>query len=105
MAFEAVCDVWPIGKTSSMSPQMERLGLHEATMDCTELKFGLSPDVPDDIRNIPGMPRPWEMEARGGVILRTRRRQGLYEATAARATFASKKVDAGRAGQWKTKMP
>ena len=71
--------------------EMQRLALNELTMDCAELSFGISPDMPADLRALPGMPVPWEMQAVGGVVLRSRREQGLYEATAARASFASRK--------------
>ncbi|MEO1527297.1 MAG: hypothetical protein AAFX06_17855 [Planctomycetota bacterium] len=71
--------------------EMQRLDLDEMTMDCAELSFGISPDMPADLRAIPGMPVPWEMRAVGGVVLRSRREQGLYEATAARVSYASRK--------------
>ncbi|MEL6109363.1 MAG: hypothetical protein AAFU85_25430 [Planctomycetota bacterium] len=71
--------------------QMQRLAVDELTMDCSELSFGISPDMPADLRSIPGMPVPWEMQALGGVILRARREQGLFEATAARVSYASRK--------------
>ena len=71
--------------------EMQRLALDEMTMDCNQLSFGISPDMPADLRAIQGVPVPWEMQAVGGVVLRSRREQGLYEATAARASFASRK--------------
>ena len=71
--------------------EMERLALDEATLNCLKLQFGLTPGFPSDLRSIPGMPVPWEMKATGGVILRSRREQGLYEATAASASFDSRK--------------
>ena len=71
--------------------QMERLAIDEATLNCMKLQFGLTPGFPADLRSIPGMPVPWEMKATGGVILRSRREQGLYEATAASASYDSRK--------------
>nr|WP_143548028.1 hypothetical protein [Rhodopirellula sp. SM50] len=72
--------------------QMERLAVGEMTMDCRQLKFGVSPGTPADLRSIPGMPTPWEMIADGGVVVRTNtEKRGLIEGTAARVSYESKK--------------
>ncbi|QDV44939.1 hypothetical protein Enr13x_48100 [Stieleria neptunia] len=72
--------------------QMERLAVGEMTMDCRQLKFGVSPGTPADLRSIPGMPTPWEMIADGGVVVRTNtEKHGLIEGTAARVSYESKK--------------
>ncbi|QEF99981.1 hypothetical protein Mal15_40480 [Stieleria maiorica] len=72
--------------------QMERLAVGEMTMDCQQLKFGVTPGTPADIRSIPGMPTPWEMIAEGGVVVRTNTEaRGLIEGTATRVSYESKK--------------
>ena len=74
---------------------ISRLGqaiVGEMTMDCRQLKFGVSPGTPADLRSIPGMPTPWEMIADGGVVVRTNtEKRGLIEGTAARVSYESKK--------------
>lgn len=72
--------------------QMERLAVGEMTMDCSQLRFGITPGMPDDLRKVPGMPTPWEMTAEGGVVVRTNTdKRGLIEGTANRASYESKK--------------
>jgi len=71
--------------------EMERLNLDESTLNCQTLQFGVTPGMPADLRAIPGMPTPWEMQATGGVMLRSRQQRGLVEITAARASYASRK--------------
>lgn len=72
--------------------EMERLAVGEMTMDCRQLKFGITPGMPDDLRRIPGMPTPWEMVAEGGVVVRSNtEKQGLIEGTATRASYESAK--------------
>lgn len=72
--------------------QMERLAIGEMTMDCGQLKFGITPGMPEDLRRIPGMPTPWELTADGGVVVRTNTEaRGLIEGTATRASYESKK--------------
>ncbi|KAA5543798.1 hypothetical protein FYK55_11530 [Roseiconus nitratireducens] len=71
--------------------QMQRLAMDESTLQCERLQFGITPGIPEDVRNIPGMPTPWEMEASGGVLVRARTDRGLIEGDASRASYASRK--------------
>jgi hypothetical protein len=71
--------------------QMQRLEQGELTMNCQTLRFGITPGIPADVRNLPGMPLPWEMNADGGIVFRSSTEQGLIEGTAARASYESKK--------------
>ena len=69
--------------------QMESLSMGESTLDCDQLRVGVTPEYADASRRIPGMPVPWELEAISGVVFRTRNEKGLAEGTASRAVYAS----------------
>ncbi|MEO1614906.1 MAG: hypothetical protein AAFV88_03595 [Planctomycetota bacterium] len=72
--------------------EMERLALGEMTMDCGELQFGMTPGMPSHLRNLPGMPLPWEMVATNSVVARINtEKQGLIETAGDRATYQSQK--------------
>lgn len=70
---------------------MERLAIGESTLDCRDLRFGISPEMARNMPRIPGMPLHWEMESVGGVVVRTRDEQGWLQCTAGRAAYASRK--------------
>ncbi|TWU02549.1 hypothetical protein [Stieleria varia] len=71
--------------------QMEQLAVGESTLDCNDLRFGISPDVSPALKSIPGYPMPWEMEAVGGVLVKSRDESGILQCTAGRASYASQK--------------
>ena len=50
--------------------QMDRLAVGESTLDCRDLRFGISPGLSPRLKAIPGYPVPWEVEAVGGVYRR-----------------------------------
>ena len=71
--------------------EMDVLALGDSTLDCDQLRVGVTPEYADSSRRISGMPVPWEMESKGGVVFRTRNEKGLVEGTASRAIYASMK--------------
>ncbi|MEM6473475.1 MAG: hypothetical protein AAF802_28205, partial [Planctomycetota bacterium] len=72
--------------------EMARLGIGESTIDCGTLQFGITPGMPDHLRELPGMPIPWEMVASGAVVARTNTEtRGLLEVTGDRASYQSAK--------------
>ena len=71
--------------------QMERLAIGESTLDCRDLRFGISPDLYHNMPQISGLPTHWEMEAIGGVVVRRRDENGWLQCTAGRAAYASRK--------------
>ncbi len=78
-------------KTVFDAKTMDELSTGESTLDCDRLSLAIAPGYADGARAIPGLPTPWEMEAVSGVVFRTRSENGLLEATAARAAYASGK--------------
>ncbi len=70
---------------------MDFVGLGESTLDCDRLRFMVDPRYIAANRPSPGVPAPWELEAGGGVVFKTRTERGLFNVTAARASYASAK--------------
>ncbi len=71
--------------------EMNEISNGEATVDCDRLSMAIAPGYADGSRSLPGLPTPWEVEARSGVVFRRRSEQGLLEATAARVAYSSAK--------------
>ncbi len=69
---------------------MDALSAGQTTLDCDHLRFGISPEAAN-MPSIAGMPTPWETEAAGGVIFRTRNERGLLECSATRAAYSAAK--------------
>ena len=67
---------------------MDAVSLGQATLDCDQLRFAVEPGFVSTARNS-RLPLPWEVEARRGVVFRTRDERGLIEVTAARAAYTS----------------
>tara|TARA_R110002049_G_scaffold27321_2_gene94225 strand:- start:424135 stop:427191 length:3057 start_codon:yes stop_codon:yes gene_type:complete len=70
--------------------QMNDLSFGDSTLDCDQLRVGVAPAYVNAPR-IAGMQVPWEMEANGGIVFRTRSDKGLLEGTAARTVYSSMK--------------
>ncbi len=70
---------------------MVQLSMDESTMDCDQLRFAVDPRFvavpPRGIKQ----PTPWEMEASGGVVFKTRNERGMFDGTAQRAAYSSSK--------------
>ncbi len=69
---------------------MDALSAGQSTLDCDHLRLGISPEAAA-MPSIAGMPTPWETEAAGGVIFRTRNERGLFECSATRAAYSAAK--------------
>ena len=70
--------------------QMDSISNGESTMDCDTLQITVAPGM-ENRPKVPGMTAPWELQARGGVLFRSRSEQGLVEGKAASAVYASQK--------------
>ena len=70
--------------------QVAGISVGDSTVDCDKLQISIEPQ-PNNMPRIPGLPTPWEMQAIGGVVFRTRRDNGLLEGTASRAVYTAKK--------------
>ncbi len=70
---------------------MDVVGLGESTLDCDHLRFMIDPRYVTSTRRSPGTPLPWEMEASGGLVFKTRTERGLLDVNATRASYASAK--------------
>ncbi|NND98081.1 MAG: hypothetical protein HKN47_12210, partial [Pirellulaceae bacterium] len=77
-------------QTSFDAHQMDTISIGESTVDCDILQIAVAPGFRHD-RNLPGLPTPWEMQARDGVVFRTRSENGLLQGTASRAVYSSSK--------------
>lgn len=69
---------------------MDAISMGESTLDCDRLRFNVEPGA-SRTQRVAGMSTPWEMEADGGVVFRTRNDHGLLEGTASRASYSSSK--------------
>lgn len=71
---------------------MTALSVAESTLDCDRLRMSVAPGYNRGRSEIAvSRQTPWEAEATGGVVFRTRRRRGLYEGFATRAAYTSVK--------------
>lgn len=70
--------------------QMDSISMGDSTIDCERLRFNIEPGYDSEDR-VPGVPPPWEMDATGGVVFRTRNERGLLEGAASRAAYSSSK--------------
>ena len=70
--------------------QMDSISRGDSTVDCDTLHVEVTPGLRNQPK-IPGLKMPWEMQARGGVVFRTRSENGLLEGTASRAAYSSHK--------------
>ncbi len=71
--------------------KMESVGIDESTLDCDQLRFTIDPRFSASNPSTARTPMPWEMEASGGVVFKTRNERGLFDGTASRAAYASAK--------------
>lgn len=71
--------------------KMETVGIDESTLDCDRLRFTVDPQFSASNKSTSGSSIPWEMEASGGVVFKTRNERGLFDGTASRAAYASAK--------------
>ncbi len=69
---------------------MDALSAGQTTLDCDHLRFGISPEA-IHLPSIAGLGTPWETEASGGVVFRTRNERGLLECSATRAAYSAAK--------------
>ncbi|WP_160168363.1 hypothetical protein, partial [Novipirellula maiorica] len=69
---------------------MDALSAGQTTLDCDHLRIGISPEAANR-PSLAGLPTPWETEAVGGVIFRTRNERGLLECSATRAAYSAAK--------------
>ncbi|TWT79391.1 hypothetical protein CA13_07910 [Planctomycetes bacterium CA13] len=69
---------------------MDAISNGQSTLDCDQLRFSVAPESLNR-PSIQGLATPWETEASGGVVFRTRGDRGLLECTATRAAYASGK--------------
>ena len=65
---------------------MDSISNGQATIDCDELQMQIKPGYENSI-----MPTPWEMQAQGGVIVRTRNDNGLLETSSESVAYVSDK--------------
>ncbi len=68
---------------------MDAISTGESTLDCDRLRFTVDPVFAG--RTGFGGATPWEMEAVGGVVFRSRNQRGLLEGTASRTSYSSAK--------------
>ncbi len=70
--------------------EMDAISSGESTIDCDALQISIAPTNPN-LPKIPGLSTPWEVQARDGVVFRTRSDDGLVVGTADRAVYSSQK--------------